>query len=45
MGKKNTQTAKKKKDKGIEVIFSYMEIHNTAQNALEKYLSSISKKA
>ena len=33
----------KNKDKSIEVIYSYKEIHNTAQKALENYLSNLNK--
>ena len=45
MGKTNTKSQVKKKDKSIEVVYSYKEVHNTAQNALEKYLSELSKKS
>ena len=44
MEKKKILKPEKTKDKSIEVVYSYKEIHNTAQNALEKYLSNMDKK-
>lgn len=45
MGKTKAKSQIKNRDKSIEVVYSYKEVHNTAQNALEKYLSNLNKKA
>lgn len=45
MEKKELKKSEKNKDKKIEVVYTYKEIHTTAQNALERYLSNLNKKA
>jgi len=44
MEKKKILKPEKTKDKSIEVVYSYKEVQNSAQNALEKYLSNMNKK-
>ena len=44
MGKIKAKSQTKNKDKSIEVVYSYKEVHNTAQTALEKYLTNLNKK-
>ena len=45
MGKSNNKQQEKTKDKSIEVVYLYKEIQNTAQKALENYLSNLNIKA
>lgn len=45
MDKKKNTKPDKTKDKSIAVVYTYKEIHTTAQNALENYLSNLNKKA
>ena len=42
--KKKILKPEKTKDKSIEIVYSYKEVQNSAQNALEKYLSNMNKK-
>ncbi|MBR3934310.1 MAG: hypothetical protein IKJ68_10450 [Clostridia bacterium] len=44
MGKTKAKSQIKNKDKSIEVVYSYKKVQNSAQNALEKYLSNMNKK-
>lgn len=45
MKKQKILKHEKNKDKSIEIVYSYKEVQSSAQNALEKYLSNMNKKA